>query len=182
MKIIVGLGNPGPKYLETRHNVGFILLDRLADKASTDFTQVKFDGIYGKGELFGETVLLVKPMTFMNVSGRCVGSFCRFFKIEPQDLIVIQDDIDMAPGKVKLRTGGGHGGHNGIRDIIKVTGQNGFHRIKYGVGKPANPKHEMTNWVLGKLSDEEFDHLDYDGFEQVCQRIEDVFRNTQASK
>ena len=139
MKLIVGLGNPGPKYDNTRHNAGFIVLDQLASMASATFSaDNRFQAEVARGRLFGQECLFVKPMTYMNLSGGPVSQIMRYFKLDISDLVVLNDDIDVPYGKVKLKRNGGHGGHNGLRDIIAKTGSSEFIRVKLGVGRPAD--------------------------------------------
>jgi PTH1 family peptidyl-tRNA hydrolase len=139
LKLLIGLGNPGQRYEMTRHNAGFWVLDELARDANINWDQGavdKFQGEMAKGQVLGEACLLLKPMTFMNLSGRSVLKVAQFFKIPSQDWIVLHDDIDVPSGKVRARAGGGHGGHNGIRSIMEESGKDDFQRVKLGVGRP----------------------------------------------
>lgn len=178
MKVIVGLGNPGQKYLFTRHNVGFILLDLMAVETGSDFQSTKMQGLALKTNLFSEPALLVKPQTFMNVSGACVSKVLNFYKLSPKDLIVLHDDIDMEHGKVKMKASGGHGGHNGIRNIIQALGTKDFWRIKIGVGRPASkndgPESGVSNWVLGPFAKPELEDLKNQVYDDVMLRINEV--------
>jgi PTH1 family peptidyl-tRNA hydrolase len=171
--LVIGLGNPGVKYQLTRHNAGFLLVDRLADEFGIALTQGKFGAIYGKGQIFGKDLLLIKPQTFMNLSGRSVSQWVGFYKIAESDIIVIHDDIDQEAGAIKAKVGGGHGGHNGIRSIIAETGMSGFHRIKIGVGRSSNSG--VTDWVLGNFSADELENLGSDVYEQVKVRLGNIF-------
>ncbi len=158
MKLLVGLGNPGPKYELTRHNAGFLVLDLIAERFGINWQGSKFDGVWGKGDIYGEPCILLKPQTFMNRSGRAVAAALRFFKLGPDDLIVLYDDIDMESGKVKAREGGGTGGHNGIKSIVADSGQTDFHRIKIGVGRPKRDEASapsVSDWVLHPMTDSE---------------------------
>ena len=176
--MIVGLGNPGAKYELTRHNVGFLVVDEIARQHRIDLGQHKFDGFWGRGQVLGESCLLVKPQTYMNLSGRCVTAFMRYFKVDSEDLLVIHDDIDMDPTKVKAKVGGGHGGNNGVRSIISELGNPDFHRIKVGVGRPKELKDgDVSNWVLKPLSDVELTAIQKDVYEHVLTRIRGVFLN-----
>lgn len=177
MKLIVGLGNPGAKYETTRHNAGFLMLDLLADAHRIDWQGNKFEAEYAKGDLLSESCILIKPQTFMNVSGKSVAQALRFFKLTHEDLIVFHDDIDLEVGKVKARAGGGHGGHNGIRDIINATGNSDFHRIKLGVGRPKGDRADMqvSNWVLGNMTDEELMLLQNEMYKDVTLRLKGIF-------
>jgi PTH1 family peptidyl-tRNA hydrolase len=155
--LVVGLGNPGAKYERTRHNAGFWVIDALAQSALWQNQGASFEAEIAKADIFGKQALLVKPQTFMNLSGRAVQKIAHYYKIAPQNWVVIHDDIDVPEGKVKVREGGGHGGHNGIRSIIDCTGVNEFGRIKLGVGRPEgraeNGKNPIvSDWVLQPLS------------------------------
>lgn len=179
MKLVIGLGNPGPQYETTRHNAGFLMLDLIADHFGISWDGKKFDGLSAKGSIHGESVLLLKPMTFMNLSGKSVSQAMRFFKIPSSDVVVLHDEIDLAHGKVKARVGGGAGGHNGIRSLIKETGQSEFHRIKLGVGKPATEGHAgigVSQWVLNPFSDEQLLELQQGMLEATLVRLKSIFQ------
>ncbi|HZK86113.1 MAG TPA: aminoacyl-tRNA hydrolase, partial [Desulfosporosinus sp.] len=135
MKVIVGLGNPGPQYAETRHNVGFLLVDLLAEVYTLQF-RAKFQGLWTEGNVHGERILLLKPQTFMNLSGRSVRELMNFYKIPGNDLLIVHDDLDLPLGKIRLRDQGGAGGHNGIKSILTELGSEKFWRLKLGVGRP----------------------------------------------
>ncbi|MEZ4742568.1 MAG: aminoacyl-tRNA hydrolase [Bdellovibrionota bacterium] len=178
MKLFVGLGNPGPKYEVTRHNAGFLVLDLLLEHFGGSWQTKKFGGEFGLATVFGCKSLFLKPMTFMNLSGKSVAQALSFYKLGVEDLIVIHDDIDQASGKVKAKEGGGHGGHNGIRSILSTLGQGGFARIKIGVGRPEegdNKRIEVSDWVLGKFTDAELLQLQEDVFDDVLLRIKGIF-------
>lgn len=151
MKIIAGLGNPGDNYAVTRHNVGFMVAEQIAAVAGISLKKKGHQGLYGTGRVFGEEAVVLLPQTFMNLSGASVGSACRSLGVQPGDLIVIHDDIDIPFGTLKIRTGGGHGGHNGIRHIREVLGTGEFIRIKVGVGRPSGGG-EVANHVLSGFS------------------------------
>jgi PTH1 family peptidyl-tRNA hydrolase len=146
MKMFVGLGNPGAKYAHNRHNIGFMAVDRIA--ADHDFTpwKAKFQGLICDGVLGGEKVLLLKPSTFMNLSGQAVAEAMRFHKLAPDDVTVFHDEIDLAPAKMRLKTGGGHAGHNGLRSLHAHLGD-GYHRVRLGVGHPGH-KDAVAGYVL----------------------------------
>ena len=152
MYLIVGLGNPGREYDKTRHNAGFDTLDVLADMLNTSVEEKKFKGLYGRGLIGGEKVILLKPQTFMNLSGGPVQEMAAYFKIDPEsELIIIQDDIDLEPGQLRIRKQGSAGGHNGLKDIIGRLGTQKFMRVKIGVG--AKPKGwNLADHVLGRFS------------------------------
>lgn len=155
MYIIVGLGNPDAQYKNTRHNAGFDAIDVIAEKNNIKFDTVKFNAVSGSGYINGQKVILVKPLTYMNLSGEAVIRFVDYYKINPEDeLLVIYDDISLAPGKLRLRKKGSAGGHNGIKNIITHLGTQNFKRIKVGVGsKPA--EWDLKDFVLGHFSAEE---------------------------
>lgn len=176
MKLLVGLGNPGPKYETTRHNAGFLMLDLIADLAGISWSNSKFDGFMGKGKLLSEPVALLKPQTFMNLSGRSVAKAARFFKVPVEDMVVFHDDIDMEFGKVKTKVGGGHGGHNGIRSMISELGDQGFHRMKLGVGRPGKDERiGVTDWVLHPFTDAQLLGLQKEMFDAVMLRLKGIF-------
>ena len=153
--LIVGLGNPGPKYDGTRHNAGFMALDWLSDKWGGKVTRAKFQGLYDTVTVDGRKVTLLKPQTFMNLSGHSVGALADFFKIPPQRVIVLCDDVTQAPGKLRIRPSGSAGGHNGLKDIIACLGSQEFPRVRIGVGEKPHPDYDLADWVLGRLSAED---------------------------
>ncbi len=176
MKLIVGLGNPGPKYDNTRHNAGFIVLDQLAAKASATFSaDNRFQAEVARGRLYGQECLFVKPMSYMNLSGGPVSQIMRYFKLDISDLVVLNDDIDVPYGKVKLKRNGGHGGHNGLRDIIAKTGSSEFIRVKLGVGRPADDRHAVSDWVLGKFTVDELVVIEQQMPEEVSVRLKNIW-------
>ena len=152
MKVIVGLGNPGKKYSDTRHNIGFRVLEEIARRSSIEKEESRFDAIIGHIRIGGEKVLLVKPLTYMNLSGKTVQPLARWFKLNLSDLIIIYDDMDLPPGALRLRAQGGSGGHKGMASIIERLGTQEFARIRIGIGRPNN---EAINWVLGRFSPSE---------------------------
>lgn len=156
MYLIAGLGNPEAKYNKTRHNVGFEVIDRISSKTGIPVNQKKFRGLYGKGMIGGEKVILLKPQTYMNLSGESISSFLKFFDIDPaKELIVICDDIALDVGRIRVRQKGSAGGHNGLKNIIShLQGSNEFLRVRVGVGdKPENG--DLVNHVLGRFSGNE---------------------------
>ncbi len=168
MYVIAGLGNPGDKYALTRHNVGFRTIDLLSDKYNISLTEEKHKGLFGKGVIEGEKVILLKPQTYMNLSGECIREVLDYYKVDEKDqLIVIYDDISLAPGKLRIRGKGSAGGHNGIKNIILHLGHDTFKRIKVGVGE--KPKgYDLADYVLGHFSKEEEDIMK-DSFERASQ-------------
>jgi PTH1 family peptidyl-tRNA hydrolase len=177
MKLIVGLGNPGPQYETTRHNAGFLMVDELIDHFKFEPIPPKFKAELWKGNLLGHQALILKPQTFMNLSGQSVAEAVRFFKVPANDIIVLHDELDMASGVVKTRVGGGPGGHNGIRSLIKELGHGDFHRMKLGIGRPTNPEMSVTNWVLGPYTDEEILCLQEKMLKEVLLRLENILKN-----
>lgn len=158
MKIIIGLGNIGKEYENTRHNAGFMAIDKLADLLNFSFNQEKFSAYFSKGKVDGEDIILLKPTTYMNNSGIALRQCMDFFKCKPQDILVLYDDMDMSVGKLRLRQKGSAGGHNGIKSIISHIGTQEFDRIRIGIGK--NPMIPTVDWVLGKFSKEDKENLE----------------------
>jgi PTH1 family peptidyl-tRNA hydrolase len=152
IKLIAGLGNPGPEYEHTRHNAGFWWVDDAARllKAPLQMERGHF-GLVARASVGGQSVWLVEPQTFMNLSGKSVASVARFFKIAPEEVLVVHDELDLPPGEAKLKKGGGHAGHNGLRDIHAQLGSADYWRLRIGIGHPGN-KNEVANWVLKKPS------------------------------
>jgi peptidyl-tRNA hydrolase, PTH1 family len=177
MKMLVGLGNPGPRYETTRHNAGFLMLDELADHFGISGYEDKFHGQLAKGNVMGEPCVFLKPMTFMNKSGISVRDAKTFFKVDHKDIIALYDDIDLEAGVVKARAGGGHGGHNGVRSMMDETGNGDFHRVKLGIGRPSEPNRSVTDWVLGPFTDAELLNLQEKMLKEVLLRLENIFKN-----
>ena len=169
--IIVGLGNPGPAYTNTRHNVGFVAIDRLAEKLGVKIDRVKYSAYTATAALGGKTVLLMKPTTFMNLSGQAVRQAARFYAIEPEKVLVIFDDVSLAPGRIRVRGDGSAGGHNGIKSIISELGSQAFPRVKIGVGERPHPDYDLADWVLGKFSQEDRKKIDT-AVENACGAVE----------
>jgi len=151
MLLIAGLGNPGPRYAGHRHNIGFMSVDEIARQASFPAFSKKFAAEIAEGQIGGEKVLLLKPQTFMNESGRSVGEAARFYKLEPSQIVVIHDELDLAPGKLRVKTGGGHGGHNGLKSIDAHLGTKDYRRVRLGIGHPGR-KEAVNPHVLGDFS------------------------------
>lgn len=159
MKCIIGLGNPGNKYKETRHNIGFMVIDELVNKNEWDMTsQRKLKADSALEHLHSEKVLLLKPQTYMNLSGESVRAAVDFYQLDPSDLLVIYDDLDLPAGKIRLREKGGHGGHNGIRSIIDHLGTKEFKRLRIGIGRPTNSM-PIVNYVLEPFSTEQEENV-----------------------
>ncbi len=158
--IIVGLGNPGDKYANTRHNAGFLAIDRLADKLKVKINKIKFKATTAEATIGDKKVLLMKPQTFMNLSGEAVIEAVNFYKVEPQNVIVLCDDISLAVGKIRTRAKGSHGGQNGLRNIIALLGSDEFPRVKIGIGGKPHPDYDLADWVLSAfVKDEEADMI-----------------------
>ncbi len=153
--LIVGLGNPGPEYQRTRHNAGFRALDLLGEKLHCRIDKGKFQGIYGQVDYEGKKLFLLKPLTYMNLSGRSVLQLSAYYNIPPQRIIIIYDDISLEPGRLRVRSDGSAGGHNGIKSIIAELGSQDFPRVKIGVGAKPHPEMELYDWVLSVFTAEE---------------------------
>lgn len=158
MYLIVGLGNPEPEYSKTRHNMGFDTINEIAKKYQIDMTRVKFNGLYGSGTIAGEKVILLKPQTFMNLSGECIEAFVYFYKIPLENVLVIYDDMDVALGTIKVRKQGGPGTHNGMKSVVHELNSEEFPRIRVGLGKPIN-EYDAIDYVIAKLGDKEYQEL-----------------------
>jgi PTH1 family peptidyl-tRNA hydrolase len=150
--LIVGLGNPGREYERTRHNCGFRCVDILADSLGCKVDKLKFQGLYGQANYGGRKIFLLKPQTYMNLSGRSVLQLSAYFNIPPQRIIVLFDDISLEPGRLRIRADGSAGGHNGIKSIITELGSQAFPRVKIGVGPKPNPNYDLADWVLSTFS------------------------------
>ncbi len=150
--LIVGLGNPGPEYVKTRHNIGFRCLDIVADKLGCAIDKGKFQGLYGVTSYHGNKIYLLKPLTYMNLSGRSVLQLSAYFQIPPERIIVLFDDISLEPGRMRVRGNGSAGGHNGIKSIIQELGSQDFPRVKIGVGAKPHPDFDLAAWVLSPFT------------------------------
>lgn len=170
MFLIAGLGNPTTQYDKTRHNIGFRMIDKLADRYNISFADTKLKGLVGKGIIGGERVLLVKPLTYMNLSGECIRAVADFYKIDLEDIIILYDDISLDVGKLRVRKKGSAGGHNGIKSIIAHLGSEEFKRIRFGVGD--KPKQmDLADYVLGRFTKEE-EEIIASKLETVCDAVE----------
>ncbi|HEY6874460.1 MAG TPA: aminoacyl-tRNA hydrolase [Geobacteraceae bacterium] len=156
-KLIVGLGNPGSKYTWTRHNAGFMVLDELSRRGGIPISRKTFSGLFGEGTYRGERLLLLKPQTFMNLSGRSVNPALHFHRLSLRDLIVVHDDLDIPFGRVKLKEGGGHAGHNGLRSLMQELGSGQFTRVRVGIGRPLHG--DAADYVLSPFSRDEQGNL-----------------------
>ena len=155
MYLIAGLGNPGLKYENTRHNAGFIAIDQLAESNGVKIDRLKFNALTAECRISNEKCLLMKPQTYMNNSGEAVGEAARFYKIPPENVLIISDDISLIPGKLRIRRKGSAGGHNGLKSIIAHLGTDEFPRIRIGVGDRENPDFSLADFVLGKFTKDE---------------------------
>ena len=150
LRLIVGLGNPGPEHTRTRHNAGFWFVDALAERERVRFgLETKLFGETAKVDIAGQSVWLLKPATFMNLSGKSIAAALRYWKIEPEEMLVAHDELDLPPGVARLKFDGGHGGQNGLRDAMRLLGHGKFHRLRVGIGHPGH-KDKVTPWVLGR--------------------------------
>ena len=148
--LLVGLGNPGPKYANHRHNVGFMVVDRLADNAGISVTRSKFSGVFGTGELERHPVVVLKPQTYMNLSGRSVARAKEFFGVGVPDIVVVHDELDLPYGTIRLKIGGGHAGHNGLRSLVELLGTRDFVRCRVGIGRPS--RGDVSDYVLSDFA------------------------------
>lgn len=175
MYLIAGLGNPTREYEKTRHNVGFEAIDILADKAGTTVTEKKHKALYGKGYIGGQKVILAKPQTYMNLSGESIREIADFYKIEPENIIILCDDINLAEGQLRIRLKGSAGGHNGLKNIISHLGTQEFPRIRIGVGEKPRGM-DLADYVLGRFPKEQqavMEEAYRDAAEAACMMIED---------
>ena len=170
LSLIVGLGNPGSEYAQTRHNAGFWFIERLAEQYGITLkTDSKYKGISGRGNIEGQDVRLLLPTTFMNLVGQSVVPFAKFYQIAPEAILIAHDELDMNPGVIRLKTGGGHGGHNGLKDIVPHIGSN-FHRLRIGIGHPGS-KERVSGHVLSKAPSSEQNLMD-DAIAHALSRIQ----------
>lgn len=180
MKLIVGLGNPGPKYAMTRHNVGFLAVDLLVDRFRAQGPNSKFKSQIFQAEHNGEKLILMKPETFMNVSGEAVSAAFKFYQLTASDLIVIYDDLDLKPFSLRLKTGGGAGGHNGIKSIDEHQGAGNlnYHKVRIGIGHPSAQglNIDVAAYVLGQFQKNQWDDLS-DCLNRACDAVESILKN-----
>ena len=172
MYLIIGLGNPEEEYSKTRHNMGFNAINKIAEKYEIEMKKTKFNGIYGSGNIEGEKVILIKPQTYMNLSGKCVKEFLEFYKIEKEKMIIIYDDMDVEPGKIKIRKQGSAGSHNGMKSIISEIQTQEFPRIRIGIGRPIH-ENDKINYVIGNIPEEEMEKLE-EGIEKAKEATIDI--------
>ena len=175
MYLIIGLGNPEEEYSKTRHNIGFNTINKLAQKYNIKITKTKYEGLYETGEIEGQKVILIKPQTYMNLSGNCVKQFVDFYKVEKENVLVIYDDMDIETGTIKIRKKGSAGGHNGIKSIVQMLGTEEFPRIRIGIGRPEHNGDEI-NYVIGAIPKEEIPKLE-EGTEKAKEAIIEILKN-----
>ena len=175
MYLIVGLGNPEADYSKTRHNMGFNVINKLSEKYDIQVNKNKFDGLFGSGEIEDKKVVLLKPQTYMNLSGKSIIQAINFYKIDIENMIVIYDDIDVGKGSIKIRKKGSAGSHNGMKSVIEEIGTNEFTRVRVGIGKPEF-KDDMINYVIGAVSEEELKTLD-EGAIKAKDAIVEILKN-----
>ncbi|MBQ8140155.1 MAG: aminoacyl-tRNA hydrolase [Clostridia bacterium] len=171
--IVAGLGNPGDKYYLTRHNSGFLAMDYAAQKYSAKIDRVKYKALCGEAVIGGKSVLLMKPQTFMNNSGEAIADAASFYKIPTENIIIIYDDISLDAGRLRVRRKGSDGGHNGIKSIVAHLGDDGFPRIKIGVGQKPHPDYDLADWVLSEFREEDRKTL-FNCFGRVCDGLEKI--------
>ena len=175
MYLIIGLGNPEEEYSKTRHNMGFNAINKIAEQYGIKVNKSKFQGLYESAIIEGQKVMLIKPQTYMNLSGECIKQFVDFYKIQKEEILVIYDDMDIEPGKIKIRKKGGAGGHNGMKSIIKMLGTEEFARIRTGIGSPKHSEDDI-NYVIGAIPEEEIPKLD-EGVEKAKEAVIEILKN-----
>ena len=175
MYLIVGLGNPEVEYSKTRHNMGFNTINKIAQQYHIEINKTKFQGLYESAIIEEQKVILVKPQTYMNLSGNCVKEIVDFYKISKEEILVIYDDMDIEPGKIKIRKKGSGGGHNGMKSIIQMLGTEKFPRIRIGIGRPEHNGDEI-NYVIGAIPEEEIPKLE-EGVEKAKEAVIEILKN-----
>ena len=176
MYLIAGLGNPEKKYDCTRHNIGFDTVDIFASKQGISLSKLKFKAVYGDGIIGGEKVIISKPQTYMNNSGESIREMAVFYKIPPENIIIIHDDISLEPGRIRIRPQGSDGGHNGLKSIIYQLNSDKFIRIKMGVGSPPHKDYDLADFVLGRFSKDEIPVMDEE-IKKVCMAVECIIKD-----
>lgn len=175
MWIVAGLGNPGKQYLYTWHNMGYLAVDMLADKHGIFLGKEKYKGLWGKGKIAGQDVIIIKPTTYMNNSGECLVEISKFYKVEPKNIIIVYDDIDIAKGTIRVRPKGSAGTHNGMKSVIQLLGTQEFPRVRIGTG-PVPEHWDLINYVLSEVPQDERKLLN-DAFVKACEAVEEIISN-----
>lgn len=175
MYLIVGLGNPENEYARTRHNMGFDTINKVAEINNININKSKFNSLYGMGEIEGEKVILLKPQTYMNLSGKAVRDFMNFYKLSSEDIIVIYDDLDIEPGIIKIRKKGGAGTHNGMKSVVHEIQTENFARIRVGIGNPKY-KNDLLNYILTRIPDEEYKVLE-EATKNAAKAVNEIIKN-----
>ena len=176
MYIVVGLGNPDKKYKHTRHNVGFDVLSVLSTQLHIPITKLRCKSLVGEGSIGGERVVLAAPQTYMNLSGEAVVQLMNWYKVKPQNLIIVYDDVDLDAGRLRVRATGSAGTHNGMRSIIGLTGQQTFPRVRVGIGKPDHPGYDLADYVLGRYPKEQQQTM-FDAFLRAADAVKEIIQN-----
>lgn len=176
MYLVAGLGNPGKQYDMTRHNIGFEVIDYMAEKLDVKVNKLKFKALYGEIKIGMEKVLLVKPQTYMNLSGDSIRDFCNFYKIPVENVIIINDDIAIEAGRLRIRKKGSAGGHNGLKSIIYQLNSDNFPRIRVGVGAPKHEDYDLADFVLGRFSKEEIPIIE-EAIIKASKSVEEIIKN-----
>ena len=175
MYLIIGLGNPEEEYAKTRHNMGFDTINKISEKYNIKVNKSKFNSLYGTGTIEDEKVILIKPQTYMNLSGEAVRDFMNFYKVTAKEIIVIYDDLDIEPGIIKIRKKGGAGTHNGMKSVVSEIKTEDFCRIRIGIGNPTY-KNDLLNFILNKIPDEEYKVLQ-DSQDNACKAVIEILKN-----
>ena len=175
MYLIIGLGNPEEEYARTRHNMGFDTINKISEKYNIKVNKFKFNSLYGTGIIEGEKVILLKPQTYMNLSGEAIRDFINFYKLTTKDIIVIYDDLDIEPGIIKIRKKGGPGTHNGMKSVVNEIKSQDFLRIRIGIGNPEH-KNDLLNYILTRIPEEEYKVLQ-DSQENATKAVEEIIKN-----
>lgn len=175
MYLIVGLGNPEPEYSKTRHNMGVDVINKIAQKYEIELSRTKFDGIYGSGIIEEQKVILLKPQTFMNLSGKCIKPFMDFYKIPIENVLVIYDDMDIAIGSIKIRKKGGPGSHNGVKSVVHELVSEDFPRVRVGIGRPIDDE-GVIDYVIGEIEEETYNELEK-GIDKAVDGVVEYLKN-----
>ena len=175
MFLIIGLGNPETDYAKTRHNMGFNVINKISEKFNIEVNKSKFKSLYGTGKINDEKVVLIKPQTYMNLSGEAIQEFVNFYKVDIENVLVIFDDIDTAPGKIRIRKSGGPGTHNGMKSVVSCLSSEDFPRIRVGIGMPEY-KNDLMNYVIGYIPESQLEILQQ-GVNTAAEAVEEILKN-----